>query len=168
MGGHADHRHRPLDPRRALRLRIALDTNLLVYAEGVNGPQRRDDARRIVDHLHLEHEIVIAVQTLGELHRVLAGKARMPSALAAEAAHGWRRLIAPSDETTLIAAYDLIDAHPHQIWDAIILSAAAEAGCGLLLSEDMQDGFVYRGVTVANPFAETLHPLLASLLETLP
>jgi hypothetical protein len=29
----------------------------------------------------------------------------------------------------------------------------------------MQDGFVYRGVTVANPFAETLHPLLASLLE---
>ena len=149
-------------------MRIALDTNLLVYAEGVNGPQRRDDARRIVDHLHLEHEIVIAVQTLGELHRVLAGKARMPSALAAEAAHGWRRLIAPSDETTLIAAYDLIDAHPHQIWDAIILSAAAEAGCGLLLSEDMQDGFVYRGVTVANPFAETLHPLLASLLETLP
>lgn len=170
MGGHADHRHRPLDPRRALRLRIALDTNLLVYAEGVNGPERRDDARRIVDRLHLEHEIVIAVQTLGELHRVLTEKARMPSALAAEAAHGWRRLahIAPSDETTLIAAYDLIDAHPHQIWDAIILSAAAEAGCGLLLSEDMQDGFVYRGVTVANPFAETLHPLLASLLETLP
>lgn len=170
MGRHADDRHRSVDARRALRLRIALDTNLLVYAEGVNGPERRDAARRIVDQLHLLHEFVIAVQTLGELHRVLTGKAKMPSALAAEAAHSWRRLahIAPSDETTLTAACDLIDAHPHQIWDAIILSAAAEAGCALLLSEDMLDGFVYRGVTVANPFAETPHPLLASLLETPP
>ncbi|MFA4939288.1 PIN domain-containing protein [Brevundimonas sp.] len=149
-------------------MRIALDTNILVYAEGVNGPERRDMARRIVDHLHVEHEIVVAVQCLGELHRVLTGKARMPSPLAAEMAHGWRRLanVAPSTEAVLVAAYDLIDGHPHQIWDAIILAAAAEAGCGLLLSEDMQDGFVYRGVTVANPFAQTLHPLLASLLET--
>lgn len=94
----------------------------------------------------------------------------MPSPLAAEIAHGWRRLaiVAPTDEHTLTAAYDLVDAHPHQIWDAIILSAAAEAGCGLLLSEDMQDGFVHRGVTVANPFAEALHPLPASVLETRP
>ncbi len=38
----------------------------------------------------------------------------------------------------------------------------------MLLSEDMQDGFVYRGVTVANPFAAALHPLLASVLETRP
>jgi hypothetical protein len=37
----------------------------------------------------------------------------------------------------------------------------------LLLSEDMQDGFVYRGVTVANPFAERIHPLLASLMDSL-
>lgn len=50
--------------------------------------------------------------------------------------------------------------------DAVTPIIAAEAGSGLPLSEDMQDGFGYRGITVANPFAETLHPLLASLLET--
>ena len=35
----------------------------------------------------------------------------------------------------------------------------------LLLSEDLQDGFTWRGVTVANPFSASPHPLLAGLLE---
>jgi predicted nucleic acid-binding protein len=51
-----------------------------------------------------------------------------------------------------------------QFWDAMILSAAADAGCTLLLSEDMQNGFVARGVTVVNPLADAPHPRLAGLL----
>jgi predicted nucleic acid-binding protein len=35
----------------------------------------------------------------------------------------------------------------------------------LLLSEDMQHGFVSRGMTVVNPFAEPTHPKLAALLD---
>ncbi len=50
------------------------------------------------------------------------------------------------------------------IWDAVILSAAADARCRLLLSEDLQDGFTWRGVTVVNPFASSPHRLLAALL----
>jgi hypothetical protein len=33
------------------------------------------------------------------------------------------------------------------------LAVAAKGSCRLLLSEDLQDGFSWRGVTVANPFA---------------
>jgi predicted nucleic acid-binding protein len=40
-----------------------------------------------------------------------------------------------------------------------------EADCRLLLSEDMQDGFIWHGVTIANPFAHPRHPLLEGLLE---
>jgi len=46
-----------------------------------------------------------------------------------------------------------------------MMSVAAEAGCRLLLSEDLQDGFTWRGVTVVNPFAAERHPLLAALLD---
>ena len=35
----------------------------------------------------------------------------------------------------------------------------------MLLSGDMQDGFVWRGVTVVNPFAATPHPMLVDLLR---
>jgi predicted nucleic acid-binding protein len=51
------------------------------------------------------------------------------------------------------------------IWDAIVLCAAADAGCRLVLSEDLQEGFTWGGVTVVNPFARSLHPLLAALLS---
>jgi predicted nucleic acid-binding protein len=52
-----------------------------------------------------------------------------------------------------------------RIWDAVILAAAASAGCRLLLSEDMQEGFTWNGVTVTNPFSAKKHRLLEELLE---
>ena len=54
--------------------------------------------------------------------------------------------------------------HHFGIWDATILSAASQTGCRLLLSEDLQDGFTWGGVTVVNPFASPRHALLDALL----
>ena len=50
-------------------------------------------------------------------------------------------------------------------WDSVILAAAAEAGCRLLVSEDMQAGFTCGGVTIVNPFAAKPDPALALLLH---
>ena len=47
----------------------------------------------------------------------------------------------------------------------MILSASAAAGCRLLLSEDLQEGFTWNGITVVNPFAAKRHELLSALLE---
>jgi hypothetical protein len=38
-------------------------------------------------------------------------------------------------------------------WDALIVAAAAAAGCTRLLTEDLADGADYAGVRVENPFA---------------
>ena len=62
------------------------------------------------------------------------------------------------------SALDLAQDHRLAIWDSLILSVAAEHRCRVLLSEDMQDGFVWSGVTVINPFAARPHVLLAKLL----
>ena len=63
-----------------------------------------------------------------------------------------------------MAAMDLAADHQLGLWDALILSAAADAGCRLLLSEDLQDGFTWSGVTVTNPFGSSPHTLLGALL----
>lgn len=148
---------------------VGLDTNVLVYAEGIDGDESRLAARSVIGRL-TRGQLVIPVQCLGELYRVLTGRAGWRPAAAARALDDWRALAttAPTTEETLESATALVAAHPHQIWDAIILSACAGAGCRMLLSEDMQDGFVYRGMTVVNPFAATPHPLLASYLEASP
>lgn len=40
----------------------------------------------------------------------------------------------------------------------------ASARCDLLLSEDLQDGFAWRGVTVTNPFGSAPDPRIVNLL----
>ena len=66
----------------------------------------------------------------------------------------------------MVSAIDLATDHQIGIWDAVVLAAAAESDCRLVLSEDLKDGFIWRGVTVTNPFASSRHPLLTSLTKT--
>ena len=148
-------------------MNVALDTNVLAYAEGVNGERARVSTLRLLRSLPPD-ETLIPVQVLGELFAVLVRKAKRSRTAAATAILSWGDAF-PLIETSanvLIAATDLAVAHKLGIWDAIVLSAAADAGCRLLLSEDLQDGFTWRGVTVANPFAAPRHPLLEAMLSS--
>jgi predicted nucleic acid-binding protein len=146
-------------------MRIALDTNILVYAEGVNGALRAKPTVELIKKLP-ESSTFLPVQVLGELFRVLVGKAAFPPPEARAVVLRWRDTfpLIETSQSILVAALDLAADHGLSVWDAVILSAAAASGCRLLLSEDMQDGFIWNGVTVANPFAAVLHPLLDSLL----
>ncbi len=65
-------------------MRIALDTNVLAYAEGANGAARRDQTLKLIQRLPPE-AIVLPVQALGELFKVLVRKARRRPARAREA-----------------------------------------------------------------------------------
>jgi predicted nucleic acid-binding protein len=56
-------------------MRIALETNVLAYAEGANGAAMRDSALEVIERLPRER-IVLPVQTLGELFNVLVRTAR--------------------------------------------------------------------------------------------
>jgi predicted nucleic acid-binding protein len=147
-------------------VKVALDTNILAYAEGVNGAGRRDAALTLLQRLP-EHAVVVPAQALGELFNVLVLKAKRSSDAARTSILAWRDAY-PVGETSAAVMVDAVDlAHDHEIriWDAVMLSVAATAECRLLLSEDFQDGFTWRGVTVANPFGAVPHALLVSLLE---
>jgi predicted nucleic acid-binding protein len=144
----------------------ALDTNILAYAEGVNGSAMKELALGLLQRLP-QGGVVLPVQTLGELFNVLVKKARRTPANARAAILSWRnsfRLVETSS-ATMLAAADLAADHQFGIWDAVILSAAAAADCQLLLSEDFHNGFIWRGVTIVNPFAPIKHALLDELLE---
>jgi predicted nucleic acid-binding protein len=146
-------------------MRIALDTNVLVYAEAANGALMRDRAVKLIQRLP-PGAIVLPAQTLGELFNVLVRKAKRRPSRAREALLSWCDAypVIETSAAVIVNATDLAADHGLTIWDSVVLAAAAEAGCRLLLSEDLQEGFTWRGVTVANPFAAALHPILAGLL----
>ena len=147
-------------------MKVALDTNVLVYAEGVDDIEKRDIALDLVRRLPQE-AAVIPIQVLGELFNVLVRKGGRSRAAARDALLGWRDTFATTETTpqVMLTAADLATDHHFGIWDAVILAAVSQAGCRLLLSEDLQDGFTWGGITVVNPFASPRHPLLDSLLR---
>lgn len=123
-------------------------------------------ARSLIRRLPVDR-VLLPAQTLGELYRVLTGKTKRNTAATREAILGWADSfeVADSTWTAFQAALDLAVDHKVQVWDALILSVAAENRCRMLLSEDLHSGFTWRGVTVLNPFASPQSPLLANLLH---
>lgn len=138
---------------------VALDTNILVYVEGVNAGPRHQQAQFLLSKLPQE-QIALPAQAIGELFNVLTRKARRPAADARLACGQWATAytVIPTSADVLNAAFALAETHRFASWDAIIFAAAALAGCRYLLSEDMQNGFSWRGTTIANPFASTTLP----------
>jgi predicted nucleic acid-binding protein len=147
-------------------VRIALDTNVLAYAEGIGDQTRRDTSLLLLERLPV-NDVLLPAQTLGELYRVLTGKVRRNPGKSREAILSWADSydVADSSWAAFQSALDLGVDHGLQIWDALILAVAAEHSCRLLLSEDLQHGFTWRGVSVVNPYADTIHPLLERALN---
>jgi len=146
-------------------MRVAFDTNILAYAEGIDDEARRQAAVSLMERIP-QLTAFLPTQVLGELFTVLMRKGRYTAQQAQETVLGWAESFSLIDtsQSVLFSAMDLAAAHRFSIWDAVILAAAAEADCRLLLSQDMQQGFIWNGVTVANPFAETPHPLFEAML----
>lgn len=148
---------------------LAFDSNILIYIGGLTrAPEdigKQAVIQKIIAKMPETTEMVAPAQALGEVYHVCQRK-------------GWSReqarelvlvlhqsfTIVGSAPESFLEAVDLATENKLQFWDALILNVAADAGCSLLLSEDMQDGFAWRGVTVVNPFAEKMHKRLAKVL----
>ena len=150
-------------------MRIALDSNILVYlAQLAKVPADQEKVARISEVIDaLSGAALLApVQALGECFVVLRRSGLPVEEVRDVLADFADSFAAPASErATALAAADLAVDHKLQYWDAMIVSAAVDAGCTLLLSEDMQHGFVARGLTIVNPFAEPAHPKLAALIK---
>lgn len=134
-------------------MKVALDTNILAYAEGVNGTERQAMTCAWLEAAPIE-DIVIPAQALGELFNVLVRKAGRSPEDAHAAVLAWRNAYPVIDSTAdvVLHATRLVVRHGLSTWDAVILAASSAAGCGMLLSEDLQDGFTCAGVTAVNPY----------------
>ena len=150
-------------------IRVALDSNILAYLAGVSrvaaDEEKIAQVRTIIREVATTASLVVPAQALGELFVVM----RRSGASSSEA----REILlefsgafgtAASEAQTALSAADLVVDHKLRYWDALIVTAAADAGCNLLLSEDMQSGFVARGLTIINPLAAPAHPKLRAMI----
>jgi predicted nucleic acid-binding protein len=112
-------------------VRVGLDTNVLAYAEGVNGAAMKRVALDLVRTLP-EGAALLPVQTLGELYHVLVRKAGRSRERARAAILSWRDAfpVIETSDAVMLGAADLATDHQLTIWDAVILSASARPVAG--------------------------------------
>jgi predicted nucleic acid-binding protein len=127
------------------------DTNVLIFAFAA------EDRRSARAEALLAEGGVIGVQVLNEFTNVARRKlgwdwTQVDAALAviAELTEPVRPLTADIHAH----AVKLARSNALSFYDALIVASAADAGCRVLLTEDLQHGRKFGGVTIQNPFLE--------------
>jgi predicted nucleic acid-binding protein len=127
-----------------------LDTHVLIYAVAKNDP-RASKAEAL-----LASGGIVSIQSLNEFVSV----ARRKLAMSWKEVREFLNLILilcpdpiPISIDTHRAALAIAEKYGYSIYDALVASAALEAGCNTLYSEDFQDGqIIDRQLTIRNPF----------------
>ena len=146
---------------------IAFDTNILIYAElPAEDDSRHQKAANLLRRAGLVGSIM-PLQVLGEFLHVCRRKAVINHEFALQRTQTFASVFdtPPTSLNDVINAQVLLQKFNLQFFDALIITVASRAGATMLLSEDMQQGFVHRGLTIVNPLADTPHPQLARLLD---
>ena len=134
--------------------KVFLDTNILIYAL-VSRQGASIDRRAVVAEQKLGEGGTVSVQVLSELCDVLSRKfglswPQIDKRLEVIATFCGPAL--PLTAETHKFAVGMSLRHKFRIYDAMILAAAAKAGCATVYTEDMQHGQVVEGVRIENPF----------------
>jgi predicted nucleic acid-binding protein len=146
-------------------MKVALDSNVMIYSEGLTEDHRNAIAQNVLSAIAPD-QLVIPIQSVSETMYWLIVRAKMPRIEASKRAQFWLSNYFSQAVTisVMTAAMEVVTTHGLQVFDAIILACAEEAGAQVLLSEDMQHGFRWRGVTIINPFLVEPHPLIKALV----
>ncbi|HWO31356.1 MAG TPA: PIN domain-containing protein [Candidatus Acidoferrum sp.] len=127
------------------------DTNVLIYAVA------QDDPRSTQAEELLASGGLLSVQILNEFVSVARRKILMSWSDVTEALDAFR-VLCPSPLLITMemhsSALKIAEQHGYNIYDALVVAAALEAGCATLYSDDLHDGQTIDGqLSIRNPFA---------------
>ena len=137
--------------------KIFLDTNIIVYAYDTSAGKKHKKAKDIMIDLWNSGNGVVSTQVLQEFFVTVTQK--LSQKLDLESAKSiingllkWNLVVNTGE--SVLEAIALHSRYGFSFWDAMIIEAAAQGGCDILLSEDLSHGQVIEGVTIKNPFKD--------------
>jgi len=133
---------------------VFVDTNVLLYAVDVRDPRKQIVAQQWLAQCWQRGCGRLSTQVLHEMYVNLR---RLAPALSLEQA---RRMVREYrawtpwlvDDDTVDLAWSLQDEYTFLYWDALMVAAARQQGCTLLLTEDLQHDLRIDELRIVNPF----------------
>jgi len=132
---------------------VFFDTNVLIYALDRSDPSKHARADALLAKHMAAHSMVVSTQVLQEMYVALVSKRHLAPADALLAVRAVATVtVMPSSGDFVLRALELAQQFRLSAWDALIVQAASEARCRVLLSEDLQAGMRFGEMEVVNPF----------------
>jgi len=133
--------------------RSFFDTNILVYSDDKAAPAKQRQALDLVAEHRREGTGVVSLQVLQEYFVTVTRKLHVDPRIARRKVELLSEFdVAAPDLADILAAIDLHRLRAFSFWDALILRAAKQAGCGVVFSENLQAARVIEGIRIVNPF----------------
>ncbi len=133
-----------------------VDTNILLYAHDDSAGTKQDQARALLEQLWESRDGCLSVQVLQEFFVNATRKIAKPLSvetakeIIADFSH-WHMHVPAADD--VLGAIGIHQCVGISFWDSMIVRSAAEMGCSVLYSEDLNSGQdYYSGVRAENPF----------------
>lgn len=132
-----------------------VDTNIFIYFRDASEPEKQTKASAWLAALWQTNTGRLSYQVLNEYY--VAVTQRLDPGLDRETARAdVRNLMAwqpvAVDRVVIEGAWALQDRYRFSWWDALIISAAQQAGSAYLLTEDLQHEQQVDGIRIINPF----------------
>src|SRR5438094_1081740 len=138
---------------RFISARSVFDTNVLLYADDKAAPAKQRRALDLVAEHRRAGTGVVSLQVLQEYFVTVTRKLHVDARIARRKVELLAEFdVAAPEVADIFAAIDLHRLNGSSFWDALVVRAAKQAGCRVLLSEDLQQLREIDGVRIVNPF----------------
>src|SRR5262249_37168215 len=123
--------------------RVFVDTNVLIYAHDLDAGRKYHAALQLVEELWSKRLGVVSTQVLQEFYLNITSKIPKPLPRADAASYVERYFVWPvirPSAGTIRKAFEIERRNKLSFWDAMIVSAAFQAGAATVVSEDLNPG----------------------------
>jgi predicted nucleic acid-binding protein len=136
--------------------KVFVDTNILVYAYDSSAGDKHKMAVELMSRLWASGDGIISSQVLQEYFVCVTRKIVKPLDVrtAKEIVKDllkWKTVIVTGE--ILLEAIDILSVHKSSFWDSMIIASAIEGGARTILSEDLSNNQLIKGITIRNPFS---------------
>ena len=137
--------------------RSFLDSNVLVYSDDHDQPEKQETAINLLERTRLSGKGVLSTQVLQEYFVSVTKKLGVPASVARAKVDIFAHLeVVVIGIEDILAAIDFHRLHQLPFWDALIIRTALSGGCAVLFTEDMQHGQRFDGLEIRNPFRQSV------------
>lgn len=138
---------------RYMRGKVFIDTNILIYLFSDTEPEKRGQVQDLLKTKPDNHTIVWSTQIVQEFYQVMTAKYKKDPQKVKSVINQFDQFeLVVNNMETIQNAIDIQILNKFSFWDSLVLSAAIQSRCNVLLTEDLTHDQEVDGISIKNPF----------------